>query len=200
MQQEKAREQEKKDAIESGEGHLVPTPPFPETTDGGDILTVVGSEALDADVPEDLTKKSARPLDSSPPSSQNPAPVKSQVRVNVKDQDRDDELLALSKALLDLHKRFFALVERNLQASMKVVISTKKREVLGRVVILFSGVIPLEKNPRRSDLWRLAESFGALCTDTLDIPNVTHVVAMRKTEKVTKALKSTTICIVTLDW
>lgn len=50
--------------------------------------------------------------------------------------------------------------------------------------LVFTRVIPLEQEPSSHPLWRLAESFGATCSGTLDAAT-THVIAGASgTEKV----------------
>lgn len=57
-------------------------------------------------------------------------------------------------------------------------------QVLHGVHLVFTRVIPLEMEPSSHPLWRLAESFGARCSTTLDA-RTTHVVAGASgTEKV----------------
>lgn len=51
-----------------------------------------------------------------------------------------------------------------------------KSKVLQGVNILFTSVIPLGQDPRRSEIWRLATQFGAECSLELS-GRVTHVVA-----------------------
>lgn len=53
--------------------------------------------------------------------------------------------------------------------------------------LVFTRVIPLEMEPSAHPLWRLAESFGAVCSGALD-GATTHVVAgAAGTEKVLAA-------------
>ena len=62
-------------------------------------------------------------------------------------------------------------------------------QVLAGVRIAFTGLIPLEQPAGTHALWRMAKSFGASCTQALDV-GVTHVVAKaRGTEKVFWALQ-----------
>lgn len=59
--------------------------------------------------------------------------------------------------------------------------------MLAGVALVFTRVIPLEQEPSSHPLWRLAESFGARCSDTLDA-GTTHLIAGASgTEKVLAA-------------
>lgn len=59
-----------------------------------------------------------------------------------------------------------------------------KKNVLKGVNIVFSSVIPLGQIPQRADIWRQAESFGAICSTELST-GVTHVVAAKVRLKTT---------------
>jgi RNA polymerase II subunit A-like phosphatase len=93
-----------------------------------------------------------------------------------------------------------------------------KSEVLQGCNIVFSGVIPLDKAPEtcvfyylisacclslfyiRSEVWQLAEQFGATCSHDLS-RRTTHVIAARKgTSKVNSAQRRREISIVSLSW
>lgn len=66
-------------------------------------------------------------------------------------------------------------------------LGTERQQVLHGVHLVFTRVIPLEMEPSSHPLWRLAESFGARCSTTLDA-RTTHVVAGASgTEKVLQA-------------
>lgn len=58
------------------------------------------------------------------------------------------------------------------------IIPALKRQVLAGVHLLFSGVIPLDVEPRRAGIWIAAESFGAVCSTRLE-PSTTHVVSAK---------------------
>ncbi len=55
--------------------------------------------------------------------------------------------------------------------------------------LLFSSVIPLDTRPETTDIWNLAEAFGASCHTELS-SEVTHLVAA----KVTPFLLGDAIC------
>jgi RNA polymerase II C-terminal domain phosphatase-like 3/4 len=66
-------------------------------------------------------------------------------------------------------------------------LAQERQKVLAGVRLVFTRVIPLEQEPSSHPLWRLAESFGATCSGTLDAAT-THVIAGASgTEKVLTA-------------
>ncbi|KAL1920768.1 uncharacterized protein VTP21DRAFT_11403 [Calcarisporiella thermophila] len=124
--------------------------------------------------------------------------------------DDDQELSRLMNLLKTVHQRFYeaheawvnktALFEDQSKPDVKNIISDLKSRVLQNVHILFSGVIPLEQNPKYSEIWQLANSFGAQCWLELN-PRVTHVVAARPgTAKVNAARKREGVAIIRPEW
>ncbi|TGZ85596.1 hypothetical protein EX30DRAFT_368675 [Ascodesmis nigricans] len=80
------------------------------------------------------------------------------------------------------------------------IMPTMKQETFKGVVLVFSGVIPLNADLRFADIAIWARSFGAVVTDVIT-PRVTHVVAARqRTAKVRQAARFPQIKIVTLEW
>ena len=53
-----------------------------------------------------------------------------------------------------------------------------RAETLEGVHILFSSVIPLDTKPEITEIWRMAQMFGATCHIELS-SHVTHVVAAK---------------------
>lgn len=102
--------------------------------------------------------------------------------------DNDRELLRLLVVIKELHRRFFSLYDRfqpqdssgdnDLDSCPDVmtVLSGLKHEVLGGTRLLFSDIFNPREDPRNSDPWRWAESFGAKCY-LRPSPDVTHVLA-----------------------
>lgn len=90
-----------------------------------------------------------------------------------------------------------------LQCDTPLLIQEIKDKVLEGCVIAFTGVIPRNVQPERSEIWQLAESFGAICSNDLT-DKVTHLVtATLGTEKMHQAAKMqsrTGIHIVWLPW
>jgi hypothetical protein len=87
-----------------------------------------------------------------------------------------------------------------MQCDTSLLIQEMKDQVLSGCVIAFTGVIPRNVVPERSDIWQLAESFGALCVHDLT-DKVTHLVtATLGTEKMHKALSLPKVQVVWLTW
>lgn len=71
---------------------------------------------------------------------------------------------------------------------VRKVLAEERQQILKGVHIVFSRVIPLDKDPVNHDLWKLAELLGARCGTNL-VPGVTHLVASEAgTEKVDAAV------------
>jgi len=90
-----------------------------------------------------------------------------------------------------------------LQCDTPLLIQEIKDEVLAGCTIAFTGVIPRNVVPEKSEIWQLAESFGAICVNDLS-EKVTHLVtAAMGTEKMHKGAKlaqKTGMYIVWLPW
>jgi len=79
-------------------------------------------------------------------------------------------------------------------------LNTIRRSILAGVTILFSGVLPRNIDPRRSDLGYMALSLGAKFAAELT-EAVTHVVAENpNTEKVYRASRRGNVLVVTRVW
>ncbi|CAG8550149.1 8305_t:CDS:10 [Paraglomus occultum] len=102
--------------------------------------------------------------------------------------DNDEELGIILERLKTVHKRYYdtfdAKTEENEQqegeqakrADVKVILNEMRSQVLKGVKILFTRLIRTTLNEKQSaDIWRRAESFGAVCTEDWD--GVTHLVA-----------------------
>ncbi|KAF9924407.1 Carboxy-terminal domain (CTD) phosphatase [Linnemannia zychae] len=118
--------------------------------------------------------------------------------------DNDNELKHILQILETIHERFYDDREnfKNLKREPDVrdIIKDMKRNVLKGVTLVFSSVIPLGQPPHRADIWRQAESFGAVCVNELS-SRVTHVVAAKAgTAKVGEARRRKGIKIVRPEW
>eukprot|EP00624_Nannochloropsis_granulata_P000903 evm.model.NODE_13969_length_38266_cov_26.164612.3 len=79
-------------------------------------------------------------------------------------------------------------------------LNTIRRSILAGVTILFSGVVPRNTDPRRSDSGYMAVSLGAKIAPELT-EAVTHVVAENpNTEKVYRARRMGNVLVVTRVW
>ncbi|KAJ5167947.1 RNA polymerase II subunit A C-terminal domain phosphatase [Penicillium canariense] len=141
-------------------------------------------------------------------------------------EDNDTELFRLQERLEDLHKLFFdeydkrrtnlggrvaALrgekaaskdkdVDLKLVPDIKDIVPLYKRSVLGGVVVVFSGVIPLGQDLQNAEVSLWAKSFGVTVMSKID-KHVTHLVAGRnRTAKVRDATRWPNIKIVTAQW
>lgn len=141
--------------------------------------------------------------------------------------DHDAELFQLRDRLQAVHKIFFeeydkkrthalggrvaALrgekaaskdkdVDLKLVPDIKDIMPLYKAQVLGGVVIVFSGVIPLGQDLQNAEVSLWAKTFGVVVLKNID-KRVTHLVAGRnRTAKVREATRWPNIKIVTTQW
>ena len=140
-------------------------------------------------------------------------------------QDNDRELFQLERSLRSVHSEFFKLYKLaastggrlgqlrgshkrkapndksdiDLVPDIKTVLPSVKAKVLGGLIIVFSGVVPLGMDVVSTDIGILAQSFGARIEDKVT-RHTTHLVAARnRTSKVGDARKRR-ISIVTPQW
>ncbi|UZJ50987.1 hypothetical protein CBS101457_000307 [Exobasidium rhododendri] len=108
-------------------------------------------------------------------------------------RDDDRELQRLQKILNEVHLRWYeewdARPSQEDKPAITGIIGALKAAVLADVSLVFSSVIPLQQYPESSDLWRLANEFGAKCRSEM-ADSTTHVVAAKPdTQKVIMGLK-----------
>ncbi|KAF7714376.1 Uncharacterized protein PECH_008740 [Penicillium ucsense] len=141
--------------------------------------------------------------------------------------DYDTELYQLQDRLEEVHRRFFEEYDRlrasslgtrvsalrgekaaskdkdvdlRLVPDIKNIMPAYKSGVLGGVVIVFSGVIPLGQDLQNAEMSLWAKSFGAVIQKNIN-KRVTHLVAGRnRTAKVREATRWPNIKIVTTQW
>lgn len=141
--------------------------------------------------------------------------------------DHDNELFQLRDRLQAVHKIFFeeydkkrthalggrvaALrgekaaskdkdVDLKLVPDIKDIMPLYKAQVLGGVVIVFSGVIPLGQDLQNAEVSLWAKTFGVVVLKNID-KRVTHLVAGRnRTAKVREATRWPNVKIVTTQW
>ncbi|EGO02585.1 hypothetical protein SERLA73DRAFT_102556 [Serpula lacrymans var. lacrymans S7.3] len=132
----------------------------------------------------------------------------------------DVELQRVKNLLEDIHRRFFGAYDsRSPEGRGKKrktsllgryrpdkpydvtkIIPSMRKETLDGIHILFSSVIPLDTKPETTEIWKVAEMFGAQCCTELS-SRITHVVAAKHgTVKVDAARKRGGIKIVWLSW
>lgn len=142
-------------------------------------------------------------------------------------EDHDKELFQLQDRLEQVHGSFFdeydkkrthalggrvaALrgekapskdkdVDLKLVPDIKDIMPQFKRRVLGRVVMVFSGVLPLGTDTQNADISLWAKSFGITIATKINA-RTTHLVAGRnRTAKVREATRYTNVKIVTTQW
>ncbi|TFY82727.1 hypothetical protein EWM64_g1286 [Hericium alpestre] len=142
-----------------------------------------------------------------------PSPKEKHVRKALLKND-DHELQRVKKLLDEVHARFFAAYDKRQPDTSKgkwrtsspitydatSIIPRIRSETLAGVHILFSSVIPLDVRPETTEIWRMAQAFGATCHTELS-SRVTHVVAAKRgTVKVDAARKMPGIKVVWLAW
>ncbi|KAJ3750888.1 hypothetical protein DFH05DRAFT_1519055 [Lentinula detonsa] len=135
-------------------------------------------------------------------------------------ENNDLELRRVNEILSEIHYKFFnaydARSKKPEEPSQKRksgssksnkplydvtrIIPEMRSEVLKGVHLLFSSVIPLDTRPESTEIWRMANMFGAKCSTELT-PETTHVVAAKRgTVKVDAARRRGNIKVVWLAW
>ncbi|RHZ63109.1 hypothetical protein CDV55_104940 [Aspergillus turcosus] len=142
-------------------------------------------------------------------------------------EDNDRELFLLEERLEEIHRHFFeeydkkrsralggrvaALrgergaskekdIDLKLVPDVKDIMPRIKHRVLGGVVLVFSGVLPLGTDTQNADISLWAKSFGAVISTKINM-RTTHLVAGRnRTAKVREATRYPNIKIVTTQW
>ena len=133
-------------------------------------------------------------------------------------QDNDTELQYLEQALRTVHAEFFdtyarhladaqggrlaelrgakksrgtsANLDLDLVPDVKAIMPSIKARVLAKVVLVFSGVVPLGTEIQSSDIALWAKSFGARVEENVSRRTTTHVIAARnRTAKVRQAVR-----------
>ena len=112
----------------------------------------------------------------------------------------DNELDRVKSILVEVHSTFYNLKLAGDDPDVKLIISNLKRKVLKGVDLVFSSIIPLDMKLFQSQIYQLANEFGANCHEYLN-DNITHIVAAKKgTAKVEQGKKISKSHIVWLEW
>jgi RNA polymerase II subunit A-like phosphatase len=116
-------------------------------------------------------------------------------------EDNDTELQHLENALRRVHAEFYNQYDASHNPpDLTDIIPQIRSQVFDNCVILFSGVMPLNRNFDSCDIVKWTRSFGAVVVADL-IDSVTHVVAAKEgTDKVRMAASMPRIKIVYTDW
>lgn len=110
----------------------------------------------------------------------------------------DDNLHHMLHILTEIHSRFYC--ESNEEKDVKKIIADMKKSVLQDCTILFSGLIPIREPPEKSEIWKRAQAFGAICLKDFT-EDITHVIAAKSgTTKVNKALQTPGTYLVNVKW
>ncbi|KAG0299336.1 Carboxy-terminal domain (CTD) phosphatase, partial [Linnemannia gamsii] len=181
------------------------------STSTSDPVTVPAADATAKETSEEKQPKEKTADETEPTSPATGKPGKViKPKAPVMD-DNDNELKhILERSFLQIletiHEKFyddrevFKITNPKKQPDVKEIIRDMKKNVLKGVNIVFSSVIPLGQPVHRADIWRQAESFGAVCSTELS-SRVTHVVAAKVgTQKVSEARRRKHIKIVRPEW
>lgn len=142
-------------------------------------------------------------------------------------EDHDRELFQLQDRLEQVHSQFFDEYDRKrshalggrvaalrgdktpskdkdvdlkLVPDIKDIMQLFKQRVLGGVVLVFSGVLPLDADTQNADISLWAKSFGVVIASKIN-GRTTHLVAGRnRTAKVREATRYPNVKIVTTQW
>ncbi|KAG2382696.1 hypothetical protein C9374_005276 [Naegleria lovaniensis] len=140
------------------------------------------------------------------PSAQPPRPVNYKlIESTIDDYEEDDQLDVVYNLLEKVHAEYFKGLTLSKDEDVdnrdvKIILKEKKKDILRGKHIVFSGVIPLQQDPKQHPAWRIAQDLGATCYTDI-CPYVTHLVAGRKgTEKVRKIEQMPGVHIVHESW
>ncbi|KAI0049263.1 hypothetical protein FA95DRAFT_1489590 [Auriscalpium vulgare] len=169
-------------------------------------LQEVSDKEEDAEKAVDST--SAEEPSATPPDSKPPESPKHHRKPLLKNDDV--ELERVKKILDAVHQRYYDNYDRSKRPTnsrtivprynatkydTRELIINMRRESLSGVYLVFSGVIALGSKPQDSDVWLLAEAFGARCSTEIS-RQTTHL----RTVKVDRAHERGGIKIVWLAW
>lgn len=134
-------------------------------------------------------------------------------------EDNDDYLVDLEEILTRIHTVYYKFYDEMQQSTesgtekaeipdLKNIVPYVRRKVLKGAYIVFSGVCPLDTDPTKSRIYRVAESLGAVVQPSIVVPGAgddstatTHVIAARLgTQKLKMAARCKSIRIVNPDW
>lgn len=127
----------------------------------------------------------------------NITPIENPQRVlDTKLDNNDTQLSTIYEILKKVHTFYY---EQKLCDVKKILDNLRKKVLIG-CEIVFSGLIPLNSAPENSEIWRLAEYYGAKCYKDF-VPTITHLIAAKAgTGKVNKAIFKSGIMLVNPGW
>ena len=185
-----------------------------------------GSDSSSSQPPEGKIETESGPDAQAAPSPPPPqtAPPENETRKDVTEiSDPDKFLLYLITTLTKIHTMFYdrytkiqaeyELVSTREQKlvtpDLKEIIPRLRHSVLKGACLVFTGVIPTNRNPQDDPLWNTARAFGAVIHERIHIrqegdsrqSNTTHVIATKPgTNKYREAIRVPGIRIVTPEW
>lgn len=118
--------------------------------------------------------------------------------------DDDSQLIVIARILRELHQKYF-LSYPGTAANVPVLLQCMKGDVLKDKFLVFTGLFPSNQDAYKSELWKNACKYGAICSQDLR-RNVTHLVVGTQcasgmvTDKMKKAFRMKNIFILTVDW
>ena len=91
--------------------------------------------------------------------------------------DNDQQLDVVTNVLKNIHASFYSSYDKKEEnISVQNIMKTMRYKVLSGKKILFSSVIPLNRDPYTTDIWNLTIMFGGTINANVH-PDLTHVVA-----------------------
>lgn len=111
--------------------------------------------------------------------------IRARCKLNI---DTDGDLVFLERILKETHQKFYQIFDKlksggekshiDSTADVRSILPAIKAKILRGMHILFSGVIPLNEDPRKNSYWINATMFGAICH--LELSNeITHVISSK---------------------
>ncbi|KAI6656411.1 RNA polymerase II subunit A C-terminal domain phosphatase isoform X1 [Oopsacas minuta] len=203
-------------------------PPLSSSSDSSDSSEATNSSDSSSSPPAESKNETELTPDTqiSPPPP--PAPPKEtdetqKEKADTEINDTDKFLLYLITTLTKIHSMFYAKYSK-IQAhhgysptreqqldtpDLKEIIPRLRHSVLKGACLLFTGVIPTNRNPQEDPIWNTARAFGATIHSHIYTPQestgklspTTHVIATKPgTNKYREAVRIPGIHIVTPDW
>lgn len=218
------------DTCENNEYSEQLIPPLSSSSDSSDTSedSNSGSNSSSSQPPEGKVEtKSGPDIQAEPPPLPPPpqaAPPENETRKDVTEiNDPDKFLLYLITTLTKIHSMFYdkyarlqteydlapTREQRLITPDLKEIIPRLRHSVLKGACLVFTGVIPTNRNPQDDPLWNTARAFGAVIHDRIHTrqegegrqSSTTHVIATKPgTNKYREAIRVPGIRIVTPDW
>ncbi|KAL0068527.1 CTD phosphatase Fcp1 [Marasmius tenuissimus] len=182
--------------------------PKPNEDSSVETSTATSPETAEAAPQDENAEQGKNEAQSTAPVKMEKTPRKALLKNDDKELDRVNNLLN------EIHRQFFDEYDsrknskhpkphkskKEVGHDVTRIIPSLRSDVLKGVHLLFSSVIPLDTRPESTEIWRLAQMFGARCSTELT-SDITHVVAAKRgTVKVEAAKKRPNVKVVWLAW